>query len=64
MFAWAIDPDQTSRDAVEYATRLLLLYERGEATEAWEMEPAFPRVAERVRDMLVALEREGFVSFG
>ncbi len=33
-------------------------------TEAWTAEPAFPAVARRVRDMLVALERDGFVSFG
>jgi hypothetical protein len=64
VLAWAIDPARTGRDDVENATKRLLLYERGEAPEAWEVEPTFPRVAERVRDMLVALERDGFVSFG
>lgn len=41
-------------------------YYQAKASEAWTMaaEPTFPTVAGRVRDMLVALERDGFVSFG
>jgi hypothetical protein len=64
VLAWAVDPARTGRDDVARAVDGLMLYESGKASEAWEADAAFPRVAERVRDMLVALERDGFVSFG
>ena len=64
VLAWAVDPARTSREDISNAVEGLMLYESGKAASAWEGDAAFPRVAERVRDMLVALERDGFVSFG
>jgi hypothetical protein len=66
VLAWAVDPHHTTREAVEEVVKLFNAYVIGAAnqTEAWTAEPAFPAVARRVRDMLVALERDGFVSFG
>lgn len=68
MLAWAIDPGKTSREDVSAGITLFNAYYAsmyaGTAVEAWTLEPTFPLVAGRVRDMLVALERDGFVSFG
>lgn len=66
VLTWAVNPRQTTREDVNGAVALLNTYIRGEAgeSEGWTAEPAFPAVAARVRDMLVALERDGFVSFG
>ncbi len=61
VLAWAIDPGKTAREDVSAA---ITQFNAGTAVEAWTVEPAFPVVANRVRDMLVALERDGFVSFG
>jgi len=59
-------PHHTTREDVEAVVKLFNAYLIGAAdqTEVWTAEPAFPAVARRVRDMLVALERDGFVSFG
>ncbi len=64
VLTWAVDPARTSGEDVAKAVEGLMLYESGKAIDAWEGDAIFPRVAERVRDMLVALERDGFVSFG
>ena len=64
VFAWALDPDRTGRTDIEAGAQGVLDYESGKQTEAWVVTPVFPQVAARVRDMLVALERDGFVSFG
>jgi hypothetical protein len=65
MLAWAIDPTRVERDDVAAAVTQFSEYQRGTATEAWTVEwPAFPMVAARVRDMLVSLDTDGFVSFG
>ncbi|MDQ3657410.1 MAG: hypothetical protein M3457_20335 [Chloroflexota bacterium] len=68
VLAWAIDPASTSREDVRAVAQQCEAYYAaihvGTAVEAWTVQPAFPVVAARVRDMLVALERDGFVSFG
>ncbi len=64
VLAWAVDPHRTSSSDVSAVTALFNAFYAGTATDAWTGEPAFPAVARRVRDMLVALERDGFVSFG
>ena len=64
VLAWAIDPASTSRDDVGAAIVRFNAFYSGTAVEAWTVEPVFSVVAARVRDMLVALERDGFVSFG
>ncbi len=64
VLAWAIDPVQTSDADVERVVAEFNLFYGAKATDAWIVKPAFPVVAARVRDMLIALERDGFVSFG
>jgi len=66
VLTWAVNPGHTSREDVAAAVALFNAYTKGEAagTEAWTSAPVFPAVAVRVRDMLTALERDGFVSFG
>jgi len=64
VLAWAIDPGQISVGDVERVVTEFNDFYQAKASEAWVVAPAFPTVAGRVRDMLVALERDGFVSFG
>lgn len=66
VLAWAIDPGKTTAADIDATVQEFIAYERGIDTEAWEwpLDARFPTVAARVRDMLVALERDGFVSFG
>lgn len=64
VLTWAVHPASTSREDVSAAIVRINAFYAGTAVEAWPAKPAFPVVAERVRDMLVALERDGFVSFG
>ena len=64
VLTWALDPSRTSKPDVSAAIAQFTAFYAGTAVEAWTMKPLFPRVAKRVRDMLVALERDGFVSFG
>jgi len=64
VLAWAIDPGKTSRDDVTSVITQYNAFYAGTAAEAWTATPSSPVVAARVRDMLVSLERDGFVSFG
>lgn len=66
VLAWAIAPAKISRDDVSAAVDLFNAFYENKSNQPWPetTTPAFPTVAARVRDMLVALERDGFVSFG
>ena len=66
VLTWAIDSRRTAREDVSAVTARYTAYVIGTAAEneVWTADPSFPAVARRVRDMLVALERDGFVSFG
>ncbi len=65
VLAWAIEPGATTSADIDAVAQQFLAYEMGKE-DSWNWPPnaAFPLVAARVRDMLVALERDGFVSFG
>lgn len=64
VLAWAIEPTRTTTTDVNDAASQVNLFIQGKAEQAWTTTPAFPVVAARVRDMLVTLETDGFVSFG
>jgi 5-methylcytosine-specific restriction endonuclease McrBC GTP-binding regulatory subunit McrB len=64
VLTWAIDPGRTGREDIESAVTQFDSYYVGTATDSWTAPPIFPVVASRARDMLVTLERDGFVSFG
>ncbi len=64
LLAWAFTPGDTTLEARARTRAELGQWQRGEIDESWLDAARFRRVAKRGADMLAALDRDGFVSFG